>query len=963
MMRSASIRMMWWSALAGLALVALVGVAWNFTQESLKASAFVSHTHAVMSVIGEAEAQLFRAEAAQRAFLVGLDPKLVAQREAAVAALDQSVGEIGRLTVDNAVQQRRVEGLKKLLDQRVETFRQTQAALQGGAPMSPSQRLEEGAGFRDLVHPVFAAMLDDERTLLSQRQAVDVERARTVETTFAALAIGLLLLLPLAIWRLRADAQARHVAETEAAKERHFDALHARALTLYNAESDQAATLDGTLALLAEGGLFPASAVYLHDELSGSLRLAASRGAPADVQPLVRVGDGPLGEAAHQRQPVYLENGSSGATAAGGWVIETGLAQLRPAALLCCPVSHQGRLLGVLVLAAMAHLSARERNFVDRLCAQLGVALHNLDQLAGLNSLAQALRERSADIERKNEELLLATRMKTEFLANMSHELRTPLNAVIGFSEILRDGMVGPLSTEQTEFIGHVHNSGKHLLSLINDILDLSKVEAGQMELHLAAESLQDIVASTVPIVRQRAAERSLRLTDDCDSGLGLVQVDGRKVRQIIGNLLSNSVKFTPEGGTVTLKVRKAAAAEVAAATRPVGEAGTRVFPPPRPAGGDAPAAWVAIEVTDTGIGIEPEGLAQLFQPFVQIDSSLTREYEGTGLGLTMVQRLAALHGGGMKVQSRVGQGSTFTVWLPWRTGQEPGAAAHPAPLASVPAINDVALTAGAGADTRPGVLVIDDDATSANLLRAQLQAHGYRVDVALEPLQGLALAKSLQPEAIILDVLMPGLDGWEMLARLKEHERTRHIPVVIVSITDEPRRGFALGAAQVLLKPVAKEELLAALAASRLQPRTADARVLVVDDDPDAVTIVSSHLQAAGYNPVCAYGGQEALDSVARSRPALIVLDLMMPHVSGFDVVEALGSRPDTADIPIIVLTAKLVTARDRELLRGRVQRLMEKAGFDTSALLAEVRRAMAPLSPPAAPGYSGRGARPVVP
>jgi len=930
-------RLMAGFGLAAIALLALLGIAWKFTQQSVQATTFVAHTHAVMSALGEAEAQLFQAESSQRSFMIGMDPRFVQQRENATTELERSLDEVAELTIDSPSQQRRISALRKLIEQRVDNLRATQSSLQAGGRMTLEQRLEDGAATRDRSRSLFAALKSEERGLLAQREVIEIERQRTAELTFAALACGLAVLLPLAAWRLYGDARARQSAEANARSERRYDALHARALTLYNAQSERQLVLDGSLALLAESGLFPASAFYLHEELGGSLKLAATRAAPADVKPILRLDEGAVGSAAMRGQPVYIE----GFDAASGLVIDSGLARIQPAAMLLCPIAHHGELLGVLVLAAMARLSERERAFVDRLGAQLGVALHNLKQLAGLGGLAEELRERSADVERKNAELQHATRMKSEFVANMSHELRTPLNAIIGFSEILRDGMAGALTAEQSEFVGNVHSSGKHLLSLINDVLDLSKVEAGQMSLDLAPELPSAIAASSIVIVRHQAAARRVRLKEDNAPGLGSALFDARKLKQILANLLANAIKFTPAGGTVSLQLRRVGREAMDAI---VDDRITRFFPPP--AQSRAQARWLEIEVRDSGIGIAPEGLRKLFQPFVQIDSSLTREQVGTGLGLTMVQRLCELHGGALMARSVVGQGSTFMVWLPWRDlDASPAAAAGPALGALLPR----PLPDAAPGSQAASLLVIDDDPRSAELLRTQLQAHGYRVEIALDAQRGLQRAEQLQPDAILLDVLMPGMDGWEMLSRLKEREATRHIPVVIVSVTDELRRGFALGAAQVLTKPVAKEDLLAALGAMGLRPATTHGRVLIVDDDPGAVNIVGKHLRAAGFDCANAYGGQEALESVRRSRPALIVLDLMMPQVSGFDVIEALASQPDTADIPIIVLTAKRMSAQEREQLHGRVQRLIEKSDFEVAILLAEVRRAVArgPMGP----------------
>ena len=864
-------------------------------------------------------------------------------------------------TADNPDQQRRLLELRRLLDERLVIYRETQRQIDSGQAVSIDERLDEGANLLEAIQPLFAALEDEERRLLAAREAIERERSGRVRWIFGALVAAVVLLLPAIFLRLAADLRARREAERAVEEERRYDALHNRALTLYNAEPERRPVLEQTVQLLADTGRFPVVVFYEQDEWSGLLRAVSSRGAPADLRTQVTRGDGPLGEAAGGGRTVYLE----GFDAATGMVVETGLATLRPAALLLCPVTHQGKPLGVLALAAAQRLGERDRSFVERLAAQLGVALHNAEQLEGLSLLAEQLRERGEDIARKNELLERASRLKSEFLANMSHELRTPLNAVIGFSEILRDGLAGPLTAEQAEYIGDIYGSGRHLLTLINDILDLSKIEAGQMDLELDRVEPAELVASGIAMVRERAAQHRIALREVLPSELGPLCLDARRAKQIVHNLLSNAVKFTPDGGTVTLALRRVTAGEIAA-LRP-GD-GLRVFPPPAP----GHARYLEIAVSDTGIGIDATALRELFQPFMQVDSSLSRRFEGTGLGLTMVQRLVELHGGGLMVRSTPGSGSTFAVWLPWRAPDdaEPGGAeaaeAEPADAeaaelqAAVPgdAAEAVGSPASAGApDAGPAaasrehetsggtILVIEDDPRAASLLRVQLESAGFQVEVAHSGEGGLRRAAALQPRAVVLDVLLPDVDGWNLLARFKDQVTTRHIPVVIVSITDEPRRGFALGAAQVLVKPVTQDDLLSALAAMGLLGGSGPAgrRVLVVDDDPRAVTLVCKHLQAVGFEPLAAFGGQEAIELVRRERPDAVVLDLMMPHVSGFDVVEALATQPDTAGIPVLVLTAKLVSAQDRELLRGRVLKIMEKANFQPATLLAEVQRALA--------------------
>jgi signal transduction histidine kinase/CheY-like chemotaxis protein len=911
---------------AAAVILALAAFAWNYAQQTVVAAAYVSHTHRVKGVINDLESSLYRAEAGQRAYLATRNTMYRNERNVALDLLDKGLSDLGRLTADNTAQSARVTDLRRELSVRTQLYRQSEALLISGNEFSPEQRIELGAQALTSVRPLIDAMGDEEERLLVERETVGQQRYRTTAVIFSLFVGVLLLLLPLISWRMYRDLQARQVAEVQVAEERAYDAVHARALTLYNAENRREAVLEGTLGLVAENPLFPVVAFYAYEEWGGALRLAASRAVPADIRTTLRLDEGPIGTAAREGRSVYLD----GFDAHVGLRIETGLATVQPAAMLMCPVQHQGRLLGVLALASSARLAERDCEFVNRLCSQLAVALHNLGQLEELSLLADQLRNRGEDIQRKNAELERASRMKSEFLANMSHELRTPLNAIIGFSEIMKDGLTGQLAAEQQEYVGDIHASGKHLLSLINDILDLSKVESGHVPLELENADPAQLAASAMSVLRERATSARVRFTAASPAGLGHLRMDTRKAKQMVYNLVSNALKFTPEGGSVTLSIDSVSSEQVQAARA---APDTRVFAPIEA----EHRRYLEIRVTDSGIGIAPADLQQLFQAFVQIDSSLSRQYAGTGLGLTMVRRLAELHGGGLMVRSTVGTGSVFTVWLPWREVDGahgvPEPALHPLPLEPV-----AEAVSGEG----PLVLVVEDDPRAANLMRVQLQSQGYRVEFARTAEEGLARAAELLPAALVLDIILPGMDGWDMLAHLKDRHDTSHIPVVIVSITDEAQRGFALGAAQVLVKPVTQGDLLSALAAAGLDAPPANASVLVVDDDPKAVALVSKHLQVAGYSPIGAYGGQEALDLVRSQPPALIVLDLMMPQVSGFDVVHGLRGHPDTADIPIIVLTAKLLTRDDRAQLSGKVQQVMEKTDFHSIGLLAEVKRAL---------------------
>jgi PAS domain S-box-containing protein len=579
-------------------------------------------------------------------------------------------------------------------------------------------------------------------------------------------------------------------------------------------------------------------------------------------------------------------------------------------------------------------LTARRRDGSLTVVSYNATTFHDRDRtLQGVFASARdvtELKRYEQTLRLKNAELEDASRMKSEFLANMSHELRTPLNAIIGFSEVLGDGLIGDLTEKQKGFIGDIFSSGKHLLSLINDILDLSKVEAGKMLLDIESVQIASLFANSFSIIREKAAARRIQLTLDAPGDLGSVRADARKVKQIVYNLLANAVKFTSERGHVTLEARRVARADVGMPCHSSFAWNARCFPL---AESDF-EAFLRISVVDTGIGISPDELAQLFKPFSQIDSGLARRFEGTGLGLAMVKLLAELHGGTVAVESAVGEGSCFTVWLPIR-GLEEVARVPKAPLALPERMIEGDLTA----------LVVEDDFKSADLIRVQLQAVGFKVLHAASAEAALVLAVQQPLSLITLDIMLPNMDGWEFLTRLKQIDALKHIPVVIISIVADSPKGYALGAASVMQKPISRQELYDSLLALGLLPlaESDELKVLVVDDDPAAVELMAHHLAGLASTVLRASGGQEAIDTTRRDRPDFIVLDLMMPVVSGFDVVEELKGDPATAGIPIMIVTSKVVSADDRERLNGYVSLIMEKTAFEPGQFAAEVRRAMA--------------------
>jgi PAS domain S-box-containing protein len=548
----------------------------------------------------------------------------------------------------------------------------------------------------------------------------------------------------------------------------------------------------------------------------------------------------------------------------------------------------------------------------------------------------EEIRTLNADLERRVAERTLqleeANRAKSDFLANMSHELRTPLNSIIGFSEMLKDGVLGELEAKQRGFVADIFDAGSHLLSLINDILDLSKVEAGMLQLEPGAVDVRALLKASTLVVREKAATHRIRLDTQFDPALGTVLADERKLKQIVYNLLSNAVKFTPDGGVVTLSARRCARAEVALdETLP----GRLIALPP-----GEHNEFLAIMVEDSGVGIAKEHLPKLFAPFVQVDSSVARRQAGTGLGLSLVLRLAELHGGTVGVASRPGAGSRFCVWLPYHEAASAMSGGGPAPGPVAPSALEARASSTPAA---PLALVIEDDDRMAELIAAQLRAEGFDVMRSATAEEGLVLAAKRRPQLITLDIFLPAMDGWEFLRRVRADPKLVDTPVVIITVSDDLDRGIRLGARRLLQKPFVREELMAALAGLvGAWPDGESTRVLVVDDNVKAVELLATAIEAEGHCVLRAYGGAEAIEVARSVRPDLLILDLMMPEVSGFEVVRALRESGPTAQIPILLLTTKDLTPDDHARLRGHVSVILTKASFNPSDLLAEVRRAL---------------------
>jgi PAS domain S-box-containing protein len=531
--------------------------------------------------------------------------------------------------------------------------------------------------------------------------------------------------------------------------------------------------------------------------------------------------------------------------------------------------------------------------------------------------LEQRVRERTAQLEQANHQLqaaaelaLEASRAKDAFLATMSHELRTPLNAIIGYCDLMLEDPEHLEPKETAQDLLKIRSSGKHLLGLINDILDLAKIESGKMRLEISEFELTGVIQDLRDLMDPLIQARSNKLTIEIAPNLGRMHSDRMRVRQLLLNLLSNANKFT-DHGSIGLR-----AWHVTVDSRD----------------------WIEISVSDTGRGISPEDLKKLFQPFFQADATSTRKHEGTGLGLAISRRFANLMGGDIAVQSELGKGSTFTVRLPAETVvDEP----HLSPSRHLEAPKNDGR-AGLERLGQP-VLIVDDDSSVLDLMSRFLSKEGFAVRTAATGEEGIRLAKEIRPLAITLDALMPEMDGWAVLATLKSDPATAQIPIIMVTIIDDKSRGFALGASDYLTKPIDWVRLSAILK-SYADVQTAP--ILVVDDDRMAREVTARMLRRLGWQVMEAENGREALAQFGKKRPAVILLDLMMPEMDGFQFVEELRKLPEGRDTPVIVVTARDLTEHDRQRLHGSVQEVLQKSAVSPEAVVREVQQRISQAS-----------------
>ena len=523
--------------------------------------------------------------------------------------------------------------------------------------------------------------------------------------------------------------------------------------------------------------------------------------------------------------------------------------------------------------------------------------LQRIDEQNQEERRTEAMRVKSLQLEAQNVQIQEASRLKSEFLANMSHELRTPLNAIIGFSELIHDGKVGPIAPKQQEYLADILTSSRHLLQLINDVLDLSKVEAGKLDFHPEPVDLSRLVGEVLGILRTAIASKAIHVESHVDPSLGDVVLDAARFKQVLYNYVSNALKFTPEGGRVIVR----------ALPEPVSSA-------------------FRLEVEDTGIGIAPEDIARLFVEFRQLDAGAAKQHSGTGLGLALTKKLVETQGGTIGVRSTPGRGSVFHAVFPRQ------------PLKGASIVAPHATGAEGAPEEAPALLVIEDDARDQATLVRTLTEAGYKVDVAATGAQALAKCRERAYDAITLDLLLPDMSGLDVLQAIHSDGAHRDVPIIVITVVTEKESVAGFVVHDLLPKPLDSSALLASLSRAGVRPDRAGA-VMVVDDDPGSLKLMSATLAQLGYRAHCVGTGDEGVRAARQSPPLAVVLDLMMPGMDGFEFLDRFRQVPLCRRVPVIVWTVKDLTAAEALRLRTSAQGVVAKGRDESSTIMDELQ------------------------
>jgi PAS domain S-box-containing protein len=851
-----------------LALLVLLGNAWvsyRNIDQLIDREVAVQHTQVVIAAVEDVQASVSDAVAAERGFLLGGGSDFLQPFKSAKFKIDDRLARLQDLTAGSADRQ---QPLAKLHDEIAEEFAvlnqlNSDEQAPGNGSINRALLLKSGVtmnGVRDTLGKMHA----NEMALLEARQLASKASFTRASVTFALATIVAAMLVVAAYFLVRRDEKIR----ASNAREQNRLANYNQLLVESTGEGIYGLDLSGNCTFLNAAG-------------AKILRADAAAVVGKHMHTVThhtRVDGSPYPD---QECPIYRTARSGQGCRVDDELFWRADGESFPVEYSAFPIRTDGHVDGVVV--AFADITVRKRIEAD-------------------------LQRAKDDAERAKSDAEAASLAKSQFLANMSHELRTPLNAVIMYSELLQEEAVDRKVDSFIPDLEKIRAGGKHLLALVNGVLDLSKIEAGKMELFLESFEVESMVRDVVTTVAPLMQTKANKLILTCAPETGSMYADLTKVRQILFNLLSNASKFT-ESGVINFKVQ-------------------RVEQP-------APAQ-IVFSVSDTGIGLTAEQIAKLFRPFTQADESTTRRFGGTGLGLAISRRFCQMMGGDVSVTSEATKGSTFTVQLPARIEKLP-----PAPIGSAAATRAVRTP---GVTT---VLVIDDEPSVRDLMSRALATENLHPVTASDGEQGLRLARELKPDLIFLDVLMPKMDGWSVLAGLKADRELADIPVVMLTIVGDHEMGYVLGASEYLTKPIDRDRLANLI--SKYRPKDSSRVAMVVDDDDPTRQVICRTLTRQGWTVVEAENGRVALDRLAEHKPNLILLDLAMPEMDGFDFLTALRKDPANASTPVVVLTSKDLTPAERFQLGGRVEKILQKGAYSREALLAEVKR-LAVLCAPAA-------------
>ena len=972
----------WGFSIAAGILVFAGWESYRNTARFTAASEWRKHTYEVLRNLDATVARLVDAETGQRGYVLTGKEAYLEPYRAAIKEVGQTIATLKSLTSDNPNQQKRIQILEPLVEKKLAELQLTIDLRRNEGVAAANRVVLEGSGKRwmDLIRSLVAEMTKEEETLLRVRtQQTNETVARSVSTIFAGTLVSICLLVLCFVLLTRELSERKKAQDALEKSEKWFsttlssigDAVIAadmngavsfmnpvaQSLTGWALEEARGKSMDlvfdivnketrrpvenpakkvfreGKVVGLADHTLLLSKSGKEFDIEDSAAPIVTDTGAEFGVVLVFRdITEKKLSEEETSRQKDLMQlilgsitDGVVVADTNGKFLLFNAAAE-RFVGIGATDTSpdqwsrQYGSFLpdGVtlfpsnelpLVRAMRGESVDRVELFVrnanvpeGRLLSITGGPLRSGDgTLKGgvvvLHDITLQKRAQEALLQAK-EEAERTSKFKDQFLSTMSHELRTPLNAVLGFSDLLADERYGPLNEKQRRYIDHIHTGGKHLLALISDILDLSKIEAGRMELAIENLAVQAAFAEVLSVMQPLADKKSHVLSTSAEAGLA-VRADATRFKQVLMNLLGNAIKFTPNGGRIELAAR-------------------------------VDGGRVRMEVSDNGPGIPPEEQRRIFEAFYRLRES-GKKTEGTGLGLAITQRLVELHGAELSLKSQVGQGSRFYFSLP-------AAASAREPLArkTEPASRSV---------DSPRILVIEDDRVTAQLIQSQLTSAGYQVTLCEEPKDALDVAAHLQPSAITLDIVMKPKNGWEVLAQLKRDPRTAQIPMIVVSIIDQPSMGVLLGADEYLVKPVDKSTLLSAIARHVNSRRTVESArpILVVEDDAPTREFIAEMLGAQGYAVATASDGAQARAQVAASLPELVILDMMLPEVSGFELLGEWRASVRTAGLPVFVLTSKDLSQEEQSYLRTHSEALFRKQQPWHDALVKQLARVMA--------------------